>query len=135
MYTFIYVEFIPISSTGSDSLTNSISISTASQIISLIRSFESLLTKCWYKRQAKSVCKPSSLEISSLLKASPGIRPLFFSQKIAQKLPEKKMPSIAAKATSLSANENVLNHLNAHSALSLTLGIVSIAVNKNPFSY
>lgn len=44
----------------------------------------------------------SSLLISSLEKVSPGIRPLFFSQNIAAKEPEKKMPSTAAKATTLS---------------------------------
>jgi hypothetical protein len=31
--------------------------------------------------------------MSSLLKVRPGIIPLFFSQKIAAKLPEKKIPS------------------------------------------
>jgi hypothetical protein len=33
-----------------------------------------------------------------LLKQSPGIKPLFFSQKIAQKEPEKNIPSTAANA-------------------------------------
>jgi hypothetical protein len=37
-------------------------------------------------RQAKSQCNPSSLEMSSLENVKPGIRPLFFNQKIAQKL-------------------------------------------------
>lgn len=40
--------------------------------------------------------------MSSLEKVSPGIRPLFFSQNIAAKDPEKKTPSTAAKATTLS---------------------------------
>jgi len=44
-----------------------------------------------------------SLEMSSFEKVSPGISPLFFIQKIAQKLPEKKIPSTAANPTSLSA--------------------------------
>ena len=48
--------------------------------------------------------RPSSLEISSFEKVRPGMSPRFFSQKMAQKEPEKKMPSTAAKATSLSAN-------------------------------
>lgn len=56
-----------------------------------------------YSRQPKSVCKPSSLLMSSLLKVSPGIRPRFLSQKMEQKLPLKKMPSIAAYATRRSA--------------------------------
>ena len=41
----------------------------------------------------------SSLLISSLEWARPGISPLFFSQKMDAKEPEKKMPSTAAKAT------------------------------------
>lgn len=56
-----------------------------------------------YSRHAKSVCRPSSLEMSSLEKVRPGIKPRFFSQNIEQKLPEKWMPSTQAKATSLSA--------------------------------
>lgn len=44
--------------------------------------------------------------MSSLEKVSPGIRPLFFSQKIAANEPEKKMPSTAAKATTLSPVEH-----------------------------
>jgi hypothetical protein len=39
-----------------------------------------------YSRQAKSQCRPSSREISSLEKVRPGIRPRFLSQKMAQKL-------------------------------------------------
>jgi hypothetical protein len=39
--------------------------------------------------------------MSSLEKVSPGISDLFFNQKIAQKEPEKKIPSTAAKATNL----------------------------------
>jgi hypothetical protein len=52
-----------------------------------------------YNKQAKSQCKPSSLEINSFEKESPGINPRFFNQKIEQKEPEKKIPSTAAKAT------------------------------------
>jgi len=51
------------------------------------------------------VCKPSSLEINSLEKVSPGIKDLFFNQKMAQKLPEKKIPSTAAKAINLKAKD------------------------------
>lgn len=40
--------------------------------------------------------------MSSFEKVSPGMRPLFFSQKIAANDPEKKTPSTAAKATTLS---------------------------------
>lgn len=40
--------------------------------------------------------------MSSLEKVSPGMSPLFFSQKIEAKDPEKKIPSTAAKATTLS---------------------------------
>ena len=113
-----------MSSTGKDSDTNCFSISTAFVTISRIVSFEILLFRCLYRRQAKSVCIPSSLLISSFEKVSPGIRPRFFIQKIAQKLPEKKMPSTHAKATSLSGKElSELIHLKAHSALQATEGI------------
>lgn len=40
--------------------------------------------------------------MSSLEKVSPGIKPLFFSQKIDAKEPEKKIPSTAANATTRS---------------------------------
>lgn len=39
-----------------------------------------------YRRQAKSQCRPSSLEISSFENVKPGIKPLFLSQKMEQKL-------------------------------------------------
>jgi hypothetical protein len=60
--------------------------------------------------------------------------PRFLSQNTAQKLPEKKIPSMAANATSRSANEHVVNHLKAHSALSFTLGMVSMALKRKSFS-
>jgi hypothetical protein len=56
-----------------------------------------------YRSQAKSQCKPSSRLISSLLKQSPGIRPRFFNQKMAQKESEKIMPSTAANVIMHSA--------------------------------
>ncbi|CAY80754.2 hypothetical protein WN66_03549 [Saccharomyces cerevisiae] len=56
-------------------------------------------------KHAKSVCKPSSLQINSLEKVKPGIIPLFFNQKMEAKEPEKKTPSMEAKATSLSPNK------------------------------
>lgn len=68
------------------------SISTASQIISATLASGSLFTSFLYRRHAKSVWRPSSRLMSSLLKHNPGISPRFFSQKIAQKLPEKKIP-------------------------------------------
>ena len=97
MYWLISEEFIPISSTGRDSVTKCISILTAFVTISSIYSFDILLFKCLYRRQAKSVCIPSSLLINSFENVSPGIRPLFFNQNIAQKLPEKKIPSTHAE--------------------------------------
>jgi hypothetical protein len=46
---------------------------------------------------------------------SPGIKERFFIQKMAQKDPEKKMPSTAAKATTLSWNDFYLFiHFIAH---------------------
>jgi hypothetical protein len=71
------------------------------------------------------VCIPSSLLISSFEKVSPGIIPLFFIQNIEQKLPEKKIPSTAAKATSLSAYElSSPIHFIAHSAFLAITGMV-----------
>lgn len=49
-------------------------------------SVESLCCKCPYSMQAKSVWRPSSREMSTLEKLSPGMRPRFLSQKMAQKL-------------------------------------------------
>ena len=85
-------------------------------------------------KQANSQCKPSSLEINSLEKANPGIKPLFFNQKIEQNDPEKKIPSTAANAINLSANESDSIHLRAQSAFFLTDGTVSIALNNLDFS-
>lgn len=45
----------------------------------------------------------SSLEMSSFENVSPGMSPRFLSQKMAQKEPEKKIPSTTAKAISRSA--------------------------------
>jgi hypothetical protein len=49
---------------------------------------------------------------------SPGIKPRFFSQKMAQKEPEKNIPSTAANATMRSAKlaEVESHHFSAHSA-------------------
>jgi hypothetical protein len=54
--------------------------------------------------QERKLDLTSSLDMSSLLKVRPGISPRFFNQKIAAKLPEKKIPSTAANATTLSPN-------------------------------
>jgi hypothetical protein len=68
--------------------------------------------------------------MSSLLATKPGMRFLFFNQKIEQKDPEKKIPSTAAKATSLSPKLfSSLIHFNAQSAFFLTQGTSSIALN------
>ena len=80
-----------------------------------------------YKRQAKSQCKPSSREISSFAKLKPGINPRFLSQKMEQKLPEKKMPSTAAKATKRSAKEPLEIHRSAQCPFLVTQGMVSKA--------
>jgi len=98
-------------------------------MISTIRDFGSRLTSFEYIRQAKSQWSPSSRLIISLLKHKPGIRPRFFSQKIAQKEPEKKMPSTAANAIMRSAKlaDVASHHLRAHCAFRLTHGTVSIA--------
>lgn len=87
-------------------------------------------TKAKYSNYLLNVT--SSREMSSLLKVRPGMRPLFFNQKIDAKLPEKKIPSTAANATIRSPNEAVslAIHCKAQSALRLTHGIVSTALNK-----
>ena len=59
-------------------------------------------------RHAKSVWSPSSLEMSSLENVSPGMRPRFFSQKMAANDPEKKMPSTHAYAITRSAKVALL---------------------------
>ncbi len=87
-----------------------------------------------YKRQAKSQCNPSSLEITSFAKAKPGINPLFLSQKMEQKEPEKKIPSTAAKAIKFSTKDPFSIHLIAQSAFLLTAGTVSMALNNLSFS-
>ncbi|KAF3610584.1 hypothetical protein DY000_02047407 [Brassica cretica] len=55
------------------------------------------------RRSTSRSANPSSREINSLEKVKPGMSPRFLSQKIEQKLPEKKIPSEQAKATLLSA--------------------------------
>ena len=64
-----------------------------------------------YRRQAKSQCRPSSREMSSLEKVRPCMRPRFLSQKMLQKLPLKKMPSTHAQATSRSAKLDSLKSI------------------------
>lgn len=68
---------------------------------------------CW------NLILTSSLLMSSLEKVSPGIKPLFFSQKIDAKEPEKKIPSTAANATTRSPVKRQIdiNHKN-------TLGLI-----------
>ena len=74
----------------------------------------------------------SSREMSSFEKQSPGIMPRFFNQKMAQKLPLKKIPSTAAKATIRSANDarSLLHHLSALDAFFCTQGTVSMAFSR-----
>ena len=58
------------------------------------------------QRRQRGRVRTSSREMSSLEKVRPGMRPRFFSQKIAQKEPEKKMPSTTANATRRSAKRD-----------------------------
>jgi hypothetical protein len=83
-------------------------------------------------RQAKSVCRPSSREMSSLENVNPGIRPRFLSQKMDANEPEKKIPSTAANAIKRSAKVERSSeiHLSAQSAFFLMQGMVSIASNR-----
>lgn len=75
----------------------------------------------------------SSREMSSLLNVRPGMSPLFFNQKMAAKLPLKKMPSTAAKAMTRSAKValSLAIQLRAQLAFFATHGSVSMALNKN----
>jgi hypothetical protein len=59
--------------------------------------------------------------------------PRFLSQNIEAKLPEKKIPSTAAKATRRSPKVALSSAIqaNAQSAFFFTHGIVSMALNKN----
>ncbi len=97
-------------------------MSTALLTISMMRDLGRRLIIFEYRRHAKLQWRPSSQLISSLLKHNPGIRPCFLSQKIAQKAPEKKMPSTAANGTMRSAKLAMagLHHLRAHCALCWT---------------
>ena len=131
MYWHIKSEFIPINRTGNASVTNSFSIATASMIIKRTISFGSWLFTCLvYKWQAKSQCNPSSLEINSFEKVSPGINPLFLSQKMEQNDPEKKIPSTAAKAINRSWKEPLSIHLKAQSAFFFTQSMCSMALSR-----
>ena len=135
IYCFIKVLLIPMSSTGRASETKSFSISTASEMISITLQGGNLFTMCWQIKHAKSVCNPSSLEISSLEKVSPGIKDRFLSQNMEQKLPEKNMPSMAAKATNLSVNTSLwLIHFMAQLAFLAMTGMLWIASKRYIFS-
>ena len=135
MKSHIMLEFVPISSTGRASTTNSVSISTALHMIPVMRAVRSLLISFeYYRRHAKSQCIPSSRLISSLLKHSPRIKPHFFSQKMAQKESKKNIPSTAANAIMRSAELATVgpHHVSAHSAERMVLfrslvgGVVSL---------
>uniref|UniRef100_A0AAG5D4I2 Uncharacterized protein n=1 Tax=Anopheles atroparvus TaxID=41427 RepID=A0AAG5D4I2_ANOAO len=133
MYCDIRSQFIPSISTGSAFVRNSCSISTASRMMLVTRSRVGFCTRYLNIRQAKSQCRPSSREISSFEKVKPGIRPRFFSQKMAAKLPLKKMPSTAANATTRSPKLAFLLEIqfSAQSAFFFTHGSVSMALNRN----
>ena len=100
-------------------------MSTASLIMSWTTDCGSFFAIFEYSRHAKSVCSPSSLLMSSLLKHRPGRSPRFFSQKMEQKEPLKKMPSMQAKARRRCAKElEEPIHFSAHAALDATDGMV-----------
>ena len=134
-YWVIRSEFIPIKLTGKDSVINSRSIFKASSRIIRIRSFGTLFIRwCSCKCTAKSQCTPSSLEINSFEKVSPGIRPRFFNQNIEQNAPLKNIPSTAAKAIKRSAKLGESIHFIAQSAFFLIAGKFSNALNNLSFS-
>ena len=78
-----------------------------------------------YSKHAKSQCNPSSRLMSSLENVKPRINPRFFSQKIAQNEPLKKIPSTHANPTRRSAKLASLPiHRIAQSAFFATVGTV-----------
>ncbi len=97
-----------------------------------MRDSGSLLISYEYKMHAKLQSSPLSRLISSLLKQSPVIRPCFFNQKMAQKEPEKNMPSTAANAIMRLAKLAVVesHHLSAHCAYRWTQWMVLIACRR-----
>ena len=76
-------------STGIASLTNSCSMATASMMIFCTTLSGAGFCSMLKSRHAKSQCMPSSREMSSFENVSPGIRPRFLSQKMAQNEPEE----------------------------------------------
>lgn len=77
----------------------------------------------------------SSLEMSSFENVSPGMSPRFLSQKMAQKDPEKKIPSTTANAIRRSAKLlDSLIHWSAQWAFLATHGTVSSALKSRCFS-
>lgn len=75
------------------------------------RSALSLLTMCLYRQQAKSQCSPSSRLMSTLEKDSPGMRPRFFSQKMAQKLRAEGSRGEQAEDTGGTCSPSALAHV------------------------
>jgi len=110
------LAFIPIKEHGRASVRNSCSILTASLMIRSTVSGLGRRRRWVNKRQAKSVCRPSSREMSSLENVNPGMSPRFLSQKMEAKDPEKKIPSTAAKAINRSAKVDLSSeiHFMAH---------------------
>ena len=120
---------IPNNGQGKLSVKNPCSILTASVMISSMTCLEGRLRRWLKRRQAKSVWRPSSLEMSSLENVNPGMRPRFLSQKMEANDPEKKIPSTAAKATRRSANVEFLSAIQrrAHSAFALMQGTTRVS--------
>ena len=124
MYCSMSLALIPNNGQGKLSVKNPCSILTASMMIFWMTCLLGRLRRWLKRRQAKSVWRPSSREMSSLEKVKPGMRPRFLSQKMDANDPEKKIPSTAAKATRRSANVEFLSAIQrrAHSAFALIQG-------------
>ena len=74
-------------------------------------------------------------EMNSFETESPGKRPRFFSQKMQQNEPEKKIPSTHANATRRFKKSSLdVIHLKAHSPFLRTIGTVSRARKSRSFS-
>ena len=105
---------------------NSSSVLTASVMIHLTVSGRVWHLRWLKSRNAKSVCMPPPRLMSLFKKVSPSIKPHFFSQKMDKNEPEKKRPSMAAKATNYSVKVDFWSEIQciSQSALHLMQGMV-----------
>ncbi len=109
---------------------------TALLMISAMHASGRRLISLEYSRQGKLQCSPFLQLMSLLLKLRPGMSLCFFSQNMAQKEPEKKMPSPAANAMMHLAKLALVgsHHLSTQFAFRWMHGTVFMAWSKCSFS-